>query len=79
MCWRIAENAWLCTVSPLSAAQCHPKGANGRAYLWDPINVRGDAVSPEQVESTSMGNQVLRNAWGMYRKLQAPQNVDECR
>ena len=78
MCWRIAGSAWLCTVSPLSAAQCHPKGANGYVCPWDPRNVRGDAVSPEQVESASMGNQVLRNASGMYRKLQAPQNVDEC-
>ena len=79
MCWRIAENARLCTVSPLRTAQCQPKGANGHVYQWDPRNARGDAVSPEEVESASMGNQVLRNASGMYRKLQAPQNVDECR
>ena len=77
-CWRIAENAWLCTVLPLRTAQCQPKGANGHVCPWGPRNVRGDAVRPELVESASMGNQVLRNASGMYRKLQAPQNVDEC-
>ena len=78
MCWRIAENARLCTVSPLRIAQCQPKGANAHVYPADPRNVRGDAVRPELVESASIGNQVLRNASGMYSKLQAPQNVDGC-
>ena len=78
MCWRIAGNARLCTLSPLRIAECQPKGANAHVYPWDPRNVRGDAVGPEQVGRASMGKQVLRNASGMYRKLQAPQSLDEC-
>ena len=78
MCWRIAENAWLCTVSPLSAAQCHPKGANGRAYLWDPGNVCGDVVNREHVEKGQECWQGARNAFRDVRRPADTAGAAEC-
>ena len=77
----VLENCGKCLAVHGVAAKCRavpPEGRERRVHRWDPINVRGDAVSPEQVESASMGNQVQRNTSGMYGKLHPPQNVVEC-